>query len=89
MINIPVDIDISLSTEGLEVYASSGDYVSDQTLYSWVTLVNELVEAHRIPNHRGKILVSADDYDRLVEILQDMQGAITHFGNYLAKAEVV
>lgn len=89
MINIPVDTGASLSTGGIEIHAWVGDHEGDPAFYSWSTLVNELIEGYTIPNHRGKTLINSEDYDYLVEVLQDIQGAAGMLLQRLDDAEVV
>ena len=89
MINIPLETGATLSTGGIEIYAWVSDHENEPDFYSWSTLVNEIVEAYTIPNHRGKTMLHSEDYDHLVEILQDIQGAAGMLLQRLDDAEVV
>ncbi len=88
MINIPINVDATLTEGGVSVYVWSGDADSDSEHTCWTTLINDLIEAYTIPNHRGKVLISAGDYDFLVEVLQGLQGASSYFLERLDKVEI-
>lgn len=89
MINIPLDTGVTLVDDGVEVYAWIGDTEADPEHICWSSLVNDLIEAYTIPNHRGKTLLKGEDYDYLIEVLQGLQGAATFFHQRLNKAEIV
>lgn len=88
MINIPLDTGVTLVEDGVEIYAWVGDTEADPEHVCWSDLVDDLVEAYTIPNHRGIILFSREDYDNLVEVLQGLQSAASQLHYRLNSAEV-
>lgn len=89
MINIPIEVGAHLSTGGIEIHSWVGDYDGDGVFYSWTTLVNELIEGYTIPNSMSETRFNHEDYDYLVEVLQDIQGAANMLLQRLDDSRVV
>lgn len=89
MINIPIEVGAHLTTGGIEIHSWVGDYDGDGIFYSWSTLVRELVEGYNIPTGESETRLSPQDYDHLVEVLQDLQGAANMLLQRLDDSKVV
>lgn len=75
MIKIPVEVGANLSTGGIQIHSWVGDYDGDGIFYSWTALINELIEGYTIPNRMDEFHINHEDYNHLVEVLQDIQVA--------------
>lgn len=89
MINIPVEVGANLSTGGIEIHSWVGDYDGDGIFYSWSTLVRELIEGYTIPNSNDKLMLNKEDYEYLLQVAKDINGAAASLVERLYEAKVV
>ena len=79
MINIPLDIDATLTETGIDLNAwIVGEDLDNNTIHiSWPRLVSDLVEGHTIPG-RGRRLspsMNSGDYAYLCEVMTGLREA--------------
>lgn len=88
MINIPVEVGAHLSTGGIEIHSWVGDYDGDGIFYSWSTLVRELIEGYSIPNRMDELHINREDYEYLLQVAKDINGAASRIVEQLSEAKV-
>ena len=92
MINIPLDIDATLTETGIDLNAwIVGEDLDNNTIHiSWSRLVSDLVEGHTIPsrNRRLSPTMNAGDYAYLISVMVGLREAAFMLEEQLDQVEL-
>ena len=77
MINIPFDIDATITDTGIDVHVWINDGESPSRHLSWPHLIGSLVEGYTIPSRGRKLspIMNAGDYAYLCEVMTALREA--------------
>ena len=89
-INIPVNLGASLDEDGIVIHAWV-DSSEDQAAvpFSFTDLIDELLEAYSIPNHRDKFLMNVEDYNTVSKVIGTLQSATNYLAQRLDMATIL
>lgn len=89
MVTFEIDFDSFLTEHGVEVSAfTDSDDVGSQ-FKGWSTLVDELVGAYSVPNHRGKLMLNNEDFLYLKRVASGMMDAADYLDERIEEANVI
>ncbi len=90
MINLPIDLDATMTDTGIDLIAWVGDWdLENNSHLSWTYLIESLFEAHVVPSYSRKVIMNAGDYAYLCDVMTGLREAASKLEEQLDQVELL